>query len=219
MPTFTSNQNILKKTVLFLLMFLSSFCLAQHTEDFRQIKKYYNTHRALLGKEFRKKFDSDKNTDFRKMVRQDYQLFMHKMDSIENVALVGALLKAKNLEDLQKIQRNAAFSDPLKSAEDIAITTEKTAEYPGGLLVLQKEIADNFYDDGFSAEQNPLKTTIAFVVERDGSISNVKSLGENPVLNRQAEIALYSLSQKFFPAQIKGQAVRSVFRLPLAFTK
>ena len=202
-----------------MLILLSGFCFSQQTEEFRQIKNYYNQHRSMLGKEFKKKFDAENNSESKKMIRQDFMLFMTKMDSIENTAFIGALLKIKNLEDLKKIKAKTPQGISEKLTEDKISDLEKTAEYPGGINVLRKEISDIFYDDGLFKDTNPVLTSIAFVVERDGSISNVNVSGDNFIFNRQAEIAVYSLSKKFSPALINGEAIRSRFRLPLTFTK
>ena len=202
-----------------MLILLSGLCFSQQTEEFRQIKNYYNQHRSMLGKEFKKKFDAENNSESKKMIRQDFMLFMTKMDSIENTAFIGALLKIKNLEDLKKIKAKTPQGISEKLTEDKISDLEKTAEYPGGINVLRKEISDIFYDDGLFKDTNPVSASIAFVVERDGSISNVNASGDNFIFNRQAEIAVYSLSKKFSPALINGEAIRSRFRLPLTFTK
>ncbi|KQR95692.1 hypothetical protein ASG01_04290 [Chryseobacterium sp. Leaf180] len=173
----------------------------------------------MLGKEFKKKFDAEKNTDSKKMIRQDFLLFMSKMDSIENTAFVGALLKVKNLEDLNKIKTKNGLTSLNVSDGDKIAKSEKPAEYPGGINVLRKEIEDIFYNDGVKSGTDQVKTSIVFTVERDGSISDVNASGDNFIFNRQAEIAVYSLSQKFLPAVSNGETIRTRFRLPLSFSK
>jgi hypothetical protein len=55
-------------------------------------------------------------------------------------------------------------------------------------------------------------------VEKDGSISNVHAQGDNFTFNRQAEIALYSLAEKFSPAIFKGDPTVYRFKIPLTLT-
>ncbi|WP_228462910.1 energy transducer TonB [Chryseobacterium caseinilyticum] len=186
---------------------------SQQTEDFRSVKTYYNQHRSMLNQEFKKKFDKEKNNFVKVSIKNDFQLFMRKMDSIENVALIGALLKTKNLEDLQHFK---GLKLNLNNLQDLPQTIDKNADYPGGINALRQEVANLFYSDGVYSEIRDVKTQIAFIVEKDGSISNVKAEGENFTLNRQAEIALYSVVERFSPSYINGIAVRSRFKLPLS---
>ncbi|WP_228400630.1 energy transducer TonB [Chryseobacterium taihuense] len=185
------------------------------------IKNYYNQHRTMLNSEFQKKFDQESNPLFKAAVKNDFLFFMKKMDSIENVALIGALLKVKNLEDLKKIKAHPVIvSDQNNTDRDrednLIVNVEKTADYPGGINALRKEVADLFYTEGVYSENPSLKTVVVFVVEKDGTISNVKAEGENFTFNRQAEIAVYSISGRFSPAHINGIPVRYRFRFPLA---
>ncbi|WP_408089834.1 energy transducer TonB [Chryseobacterium terrae] len=176
------------------------------------VKHYYNQHRTMLNTEFKKKFDAEKNPLHKAAVKNDFLFFMKKMDSIENVALIAALLKVKNLEDLKKISSKTI---PSLQQQDFPLSIEKTADYPGGINALRKEVAQLFYGDGVFSETGNLKTNVAFIVEKDGTISNVKAEGDNFTFNRQAEIALYSISEKFSPAYNNGNPVRYRFRLPL----
>lgn len=199
------------KALYFLFILISTFCFSQQTEEFKMVKKYYNQHRTMLNTEFKKKFDAEKNPLYKAAVKNDFLFFMKKMDSIENVALIAALLKVKNLEDLKKINSKMILSPQ----QDFPKSIEKTADYPGGINALRKEVAQLFYGDGVFSETGNLKTNVAFIVEKDGTISDVKAEGDNFTFNRQAEIALYSISEKFSPAYTNGNPVRYRFRLPL----
>lgn len=200
------------KYFILIFSFLSASVFSQQTDDFRSIKGYYNQHRNMLNQEFKKKFDKEQNTFVKIGIKNDFQLFMKKMDSIENIALIGALLKTKNLEDLQHFKS-------LKSNQNNNVfpqTIDKNADYPGGINALRQEVANLFYSDGVYSEIKDVKTQVAFIVEKDGSISNVKAEGENFTFNRQAEIALYSVFERFSPAYMNGNPVRYRFRLPLS---
>ncbi|WP_241775182.1 energy transducer TonB [Chryseobacterium sp. ERMR1:04] len=176
------------------------------------MKNYYNNHRSMLGTEFKKKFNAEPNTFNKSAIKNDFLFFMKKMDSIENVALIGALLKVKNIEDLAKIQKKNIQT---QDSSELISTTDKTAAYPGGVDALRKEVVNLFYSEGVYSNIKTIKTNVAFIVEKDGSISNVQAQGDNFTFNRQAEIALYSISSKFSPATINGDAVRFRFKLPL----
>ncbi|AZA85083.1 hypothetical protein C1637_03035 [Chryseobacterium lactis] len=167
----------------------------------------------MLNKEFKKKFDAESNTFKKASIKGDFLFFMKKMDSIENSALIGALLKVRNLEDLQSIKLNAS-----KSTFESPYFVESAPNYPGGINTLRQEVADLLYVGGVNSEAKMVKTSVAFVVEKDGSVSNVHAQGDNFTFNRQAEIALYSISEKFVPALAKGDAARFQFKLPLTLT-
>ncbi len=201
------------KVLYFFFVFLSAFCFSQQNEEFKMVKNYYNQHRSMLNQEFKKKFDAEKNNVIKTSIKQDFLFFMKKMDSIENVALTGALLKVKNLEDLSKI--NAKF---ISSSSAVShTTTDQEANYPGGINTLRQQVARLFYGDGVYSETGNIKAIVAFVVEKDGSITNVQADSENFTFNRQAEIALYSVPDKFSPAFVNGNPVRFRYKLPLAF--
>ncbi|WP_241282406.1 hypothetical protein [Chryseobacterium timonianum] len=179
------------------------------------VKNYYNQHRGMLNNEFKKKFNAEPDFLKKDAIKGDFLFFMKKMDSIENNALIGALLKVRNLEDLQTLK---TAGNPSHDFNDKSANVEKIADYPGGINTLRQEVADLLYADGVNSESKTVKTDVVFIVEKDGSISNVHAQGDNFTFNRQAEIALYSISEKFSPAIVKGDPARFRFRIPLTLT-
>ena len=169
----------------------------------------------MLNTEFKKKFDAETNTLIKASIKQDFLLFMKKMDSIENVAMIGALLKVKNLEDLKKINHQNDKVELSNTQSKGGSAVSKNADYPGGINALRQEIAQIFYAPGVYSETKTIKANVDFIVEKDGSISNVNAQGDNFTFNRQAEIALYSIPKKFSPAILNGESVRFSFKLPL----
>lgn len=198
---------------IFLLLF-STILFSQQTTEFKMVKDYYNQHRNLLKKEFNKKISSEKDIFNKANITKDYHFFMQKMDSIENVALVHALLKVKNNEDLERLNLYKKY-DVSEKNNEISLVTENIPEYPGGISALREEVAYALFSDGVYSESDPIKTEVQFVVEKNGKITNVKAEGANFTFNRQAEIAVYSLTGNFSPAILKGTPVRYRFRLPL----
>ncbi|OCA69832.1 hypothetical protein BBI01_15430 [Chryseobacterium artocarpi] len=168
----------------------------------------------MLNKEFKKKFDAETNTFKKEAIKGDFVFFMKKMDSIENTALIGALLRVRNIEDLEVLKTTKISQTLTDKPADV----EKIADYPGGINTLRQEVADLLYVDGVNSDLKTVKTDVVFVVEKDGSVSNVHAQGDNFTFNRQAEIALYSITEKFSPALIKGDPARFRFRIPLTLT-
>lgn len=184
--------------------------MSQQNEAFKSVKSYYDYQRQLLQSEFVKRIDV--GSEFEKSaLRNQYAEFMVRLDSIQNTAYVGALIKVKNEEDLKLVFRN---NEPFQSADKSKEFEGKAPEYPGGINKLRTQVADLFYFDS-SSDEKLLKAQVTFIVESEGHISNVLATGGNQNFNRQAVIAVYLLPEKFKPATINGQPVRYRYTLPL----
>ena len=203
-----------KKLLYLLFLLMLNFVSAQQNTEFKSVKDYFDYQRFMLNNEFKKRFETEKNTFTKTNIRDDFSQFMKKMDSVQNTALIGALIKVKNREDLDHLKYQTLPQLDLENPKKSELDQE--ARYPGGFENLRSQVADLFYSDAVFTEEKQLKTNVVFVVEKDGSISSVHAEGENFTFNRQAEIAMYLLPEKFDPAFINGTAVRYRFRLPLA---
>lgn len=90
-----------------------------------------------------------------------------------------------------------------------------SADFKGGINSFRQKVAQGF--DTESVETGGMiSAVITFVVEKDGSISNLKINGSNSDFNSEAERAVKSIKTKWTPAQLKGKAVRSSFRMPIS---
>lgn len=205
-----------KKLVYLILFFCMNLSFGQQNDEFRSAKDYFDYQRFMLNNEFRKKFDDERNIEQKIAIKRDFSEFMVKLDSIQNTAFIGTLIKVKNREDLEKITVKNLPELHLPNPKKETLNEE--AKYPGGFETLRKQVADIFYTDSVLPDQKLLKTNVVFVVEKDGSIGNVHAEGDNFTFNRQAEIAMYLLPEKFSPAIINGTAVRYRFRLPLSMS-
>jgi len=206
---------VTRKLFYLILFFCMNLSFAQQNDEFRSAKDYFDYQRFMLNSEFKKKFDNEKDITQKIAIKKDFSEFMVKLDSIQNTAFIGTLIKVKNREDLEKINvKNLPELRLNPKKEDL----NKEAQYPGGFETLRKQVADLFYTDSVLPDQKLLKTNVVFVVEKDGSIANVQAQGENFTFNRQAEIAMYLLPEKFSPAIINGTPVRYRFRLPLSMS-
>ena len=63
-----------------------------------------------------------------------------------------------------------------------------------------------------------LMTTVKFIVEPDGSLSNISAKGENQSFNEEVERAVKSIQTKWIPAEVKGEKVRSKYYVPVKIT-
>lgn len=91
---------------------------------------------------------------------------------------------------------------------------DKSPEFPGGIKVFLNYVATNFRP----AEEleNTIKVTVSFVVEKDGSMSNIQ-VRNNPGygMGDEAIRVLKSMKAKWQPGKKDGQNVRAYYNLPI----
>ena len=106
---------------------------------------------------------------------------------------------------------------PIK-IDDNAIPSKVDVEanFAGGIKAFREKVVQNFDTSSFEGTGEKIATTITFIVEKDGTISNVKTNGTDAEFNREAERTLRKVKGKWAPAQLKGEPVRSYFRFPIS---
>lgn len=124
----------------------------------------------------------------------------------------GAVLKAK--EDI------AAPEPPKHVVEETKIFTvvEQMPMYPGGDAALMGYLRDNIKYPTVAAENGVQgRVVVGFVVERDGSITDVNILrGVDPSLDREAMRVVKSMP-RWNPGKQNGSAVRVKYQVPVSF--
>ena len=104
------------------------------------------------------------------------------------------IIDGKKVEFYQNIDREAVFSK--------------------GNARFQRLIAENFRLNKIRA--NSLITCdINFIVEKDGTLSNITATGDNESFNKEAIRAISKIKEKWIPATINDTVVRQRFRVPL----
>ena len=113
-----------------------------------------------------------------------------------------------------------AISSPRKeSAPDhIYENTEEKPEFPGGVAALFKFISENLEYPEIAAENGVQgKVVVQFVVERDGSVSDIKvARGVDPSLDKEA-VRVASIMPKWKPGKLSGKPVRGRYTVPITF--
>ncbi|TWI98219.1 TonB family protein [Mucilaginibacter frigoritolerans] len=105
-----------------------------------------------------------------------------------------------------------------KSGEKIYSYVEKAPEFPGGSEGFSKFIGSNVKYPA-EAKKNAVqgKVMISFVVEKDGSLSEIKTIkGIGSGCDEEAVIVM-KLSPKWEPGIHNGKAVRVLLTLPITF--
>ena len=124
----------------------------------------------------------------------------------------GAVLKAK--EDI------AAPEPPKHVVEETKIFTvvEQMPMYPGGDAALMGYLRDNIKYPTVAAENGVQgRVVVGFVVERDGSITDVNILrGVDPSLDREAMRVVKGMP-RWTPGKQNGSAVRVKYQVPVTF--
>ena len=124
----------------------------------------------------------------------------------------GSVLKAK--DDI------AAPEPPKHVVEETKIFTvvEQMPMFPGGDGALMGYLRDNIHYPTVAAENGVQgRVVVGFVVERDGSITDVNILrGVDPSLDREAMRVVKSMP-KWTPGKQNGSAVRVKYQVPVSF--
>ena len=60
-----------------------------------------------------------------------------------------------------------------------------------------------------------LMTTVKFIVEPDGSLSNISAKGENQSFNEEAELAVKAIQVKWIPGEVNGTKIKSLYNMPI----
>lgn len=170
----------------------------------------------LIKNSFKNDFEKEDNIERKASLLKDYSNFMKKFDSVRNASYKFTLIKVRNTEDLENIKGLFSSENAHTNPVENSTTEIISPEYPNGINSLREQIAELIYTETINYVNLTAKTEVSFIVERDGSITEIKANGEIEEFNKQAEIAMYLLPDKFSkPAYFKGNAVRYHFKLPL----
>ena len=95
---------------------------------------------------------------------------------------------------------------------------EVMPQFPGGQIAMLKYIMENIkYPEQAMKEGIQGRVAVRFIVEKDGSISDVKPiLSVHPLLNKEAVRVVESMP-KWSPGKQNGKPVRVRFNLPVMF--
>lgn len=109
-------------------------------------------------------------------------------------------------------------SDDTKNTERIYEDVDESATFPGGAVEMMKYISANVkYPESAMDNGEEGKVFVEFVINKDGSISNVKILrGISKDLDNEA-IRVVKNMPKWTPGLLDGEKVRSVARMPINF--
>jgi TonB family protein len=108
---------------------------------------------------------------------------------------------------------------PFDYKKDICEFPDKEANFKGGPSALQQYITKNVRYPQVSILNNEEgKVLLAFVIERNGKISNVQFVEHATKALDSEALRLVEGMPKWIPAQFQGNKVRTMALLPINFT-
>jgi TonB family protein len=133
-------------------------------------------------------------------------------------AVPSAIVKTNN-QDIKKDSTVSATDTLNKDNSQVFAAVEQAPSFPGGTDAFYKFLASNtIYPEAMRANNIQGKVIVTFVVEKDGSLSNVRALkGPGYGANEEA-VRVVSLSPKWTPGYQNGKPVRVQFTTSLMFS-
>ena len=160
-----------------------------------------------------KKDDQVKN----QVVSQDE--VMEKKEAIGSFNVEGNSDKGATLKVEQQLKEEKVEEKPKEDlSRKVFDVVEKMPSYPGGNGALQRWLSSNITYPAAAAENGVEgRVIVAFVVEPDGSVSDVRiARGVDPSLDREA-LSVVKRMPKWIPGMQNGSPVRVKFNVPVTF--
>lgn len=90
------------------------------------------------------------------------------------------------------------------------------ASFEGGIDAFRNKVMNKFDVSAFE-EQGVVSTVVTFIVEKDGTISDIKTNGKDASFNAEAIRTIKAVKGKWIPGKNKkGESVRSYFKFPIS---
>jgi hypothetical protein len=230
--TTSKTQALLKKAMLIpivatLLFLLCTKVVAQETNVKKEttskksenlFKKYYDKTTFKI-KDEKGKIASEKN--------------YNELTPIEKKAIPSILSKQKKLPTNEELMATLSKGAPevveidvfspenqkVKKAEGETYTINELTEnpdFPEGMEKFYKFVGENF-NIPLEAEKNKVKGKVylTFIVEMDGTLSNIKIIRDLGYGIGDEAARVLGISPKWIPGKVNGEAVRTMYSLPI----
>jgi len=181
-------------------------------------KRIANLNKSRLGAST----GLEKDLNWLKLEQKNYRL---RKDVIENNRLLNRMRRvifpcmpafSENIIiETPPIEQTLNVSD---SDEVLVGFPDREPQFPGGAASMKRFLAENInYPEKAMDEGAQGKVFVEFVVEADGSISNVRVIrGVSPEIDEEAIRVVRSMP-KWTPPQMNGRNARSLNRIPINF--
>lgn len=99
----------------------------------------------------------------------------------------------------------------VKGIDELSVS----AKFEGGIDAFRAKVMNKFDVSAFE-DEGSVNTTVTFIVERDGTISDIKTNGKDASFNAEAIRTIKAVKGKWVPGKNKkGESVRSYFKFPI----
>ncbi|MCQ2297670.1 MAG: energy transducer TonB [Bacteroidales bacterium] len=120
--------------------------------------------------------------------------------------------------EVQEFTPVEVTEEEVEKEEEIFVFVEENPSFPGGEEELYKYLRENIKYPQLARENNiEGKVFVQFVVEKNGSISNVKILKDIGSGCGAEAVRVVKAMPKWKPGKQRGSAVRAQFSLPISF--
>ncbi|VXC47417.1 MULTISPECIES: M56 family metallopeptidase [Chryseobacterium] len=125
--------------------------------------------------------------------------------------------KVSEVKTMSEKPNSKAVQDISTAVEGVAVDLVP-AEYPGGVNELRKKVSKNFNSAIFGETNGLVRSTITFVVDKNGSIRDLKAEGENEKFNNEVFRVTKEANENITwkPATKDGEPVAYRYNLPIA---
>ena len=143
-------------------------------------------------------------------------------DELMNTKTAIGALDVKGNDDANgevlKIKEAVAQPEPKPEVEKVFDVVEQMPSFPGGPSALMEWLNNNVKYPVVAQENGVQgRVVVSFVVERDGSITDVKVVrGVDPSLDKEASRVVRAIP-RWIPGKQNGSAVRVKYNVPVAF--
>ena len=143
-------------------------------------------------------------------------------DELMNTKTAIGALDVKGNDDsngeVLKLKEAVAQPEPKPEVEKVFDVVEQMPSFPGGPSALMEWLSNNVKYPVVAQENGVQgRVVVSFVVERDGSITDVKVVrGVDPSLDKEASRVVRAMP-RWIPGKQNGSAVRVKYNVPVAF--
>jgi protein TonB len=109
-------------------------------------------------------------------------------------------------------------NETIQTDENVYNTSslEVRPEFPGGIEKFYKFISSNFkIPDEIGKEKINVKIFVSFIVEKDGTLSEIKVIKDAGYELGKEAIRVLNAMPKWNPGELNGNYVRSSYRFPI----
>ena len=166
------------------------------------------TGKNILRVSFRMEYDGKEGNSQSK--RKDSSTKLVGYENLEEIIIVG-YGSSTNKNKLLSNQQDSTWED-IADFNDLDVQPT----FPGGINAFYKWIGENF-KYSMEAKEKGISGTVlvSYIIEKDGSLNNIKVVEDLGYGTGQAALDLLSHSPKWSPGQKNGQAVRVMYNLPI----